>query len=95
MKSSNTSNRLILSTECANPGGFQVSVNPRHRTLAPRTRDAKRVENAVYAYIRAVRALGRTKLITAEIADALSLSTVEVNEAISSLKEKGVRVLNG
>jgi DNA-binding MarR family transcriptional regulator len=53
------------------------------------------VQNAVYAHIRAIRALGRTKINTAEVADALLLSVGEVNRAISSLKGKGVKVLNG
>jgi hypothetical protein len=53
------------------------------------------VENAVYAYIRAVRALGRTKISTTEVASALSLPVVEVNSALSSLKKKGVRAMNG
>jgi hypothetical protein len=55
----------------------------------------KAVHNAVYAYIRAVRALGRTKITTAEVAEALSLPVVEVNGALSSLKKRGVRALNG
>jgi hypothetical protein len=53
------------------------------------------VQNAVYAYIRAVRALGRTEINTREVAAALSLPVVKVDGAISSLKKKGVRVLNG
>jgi biotin operon repressor len=52
------------------------------------------VQNAVYAYIRAIRALGRTQINTTEVADALSLSVAEVNGAISSLGKKGVRVSN-
>jgi len=62
----------------------------------PRSRRAnKSVESAVYAYMRAVRSLGRTKITTAEVADALSLSIRDVNSALSSLKKRGVRALNG
>jgi DNA-binding MarR family transcriptional regulator len=68
-------------------------------TLIPRARASrqknKSVENAIYAYIQAIRALGRTQIVTTEIADALSLPTVSVNRAISSLNKKGVKVLNG
>jgi biotin operon repressor len=39
--------------------------------------------------------LGRTQINTAEVADALSLSVAEVNHAILSLEEKGVKVSNG
>jgi hypothetical protein len=52
---------------------------------------SRAVENAVYAYIRAMRALGHTALNTAEVAVALSLPTIEVNRAITALKKKGVR----
>lgn len=93
MKSStSTLNRLVLSTESTTKGQFQVSEVARVRRPV---RANKNVQNAVYAYIRAVRALGRTKITTAEVADALSIPVVEVNGALSSLKKRGVRALNG
>jgi len=58
------------------------------------TQTSKGVVNAVYGYIRAIRALGRTEINTSEIAEALSLSVSDVNRAISSLKRRGVKVLN-
>lgn len=65
---------------------------------APAHRGARRskrvIQGAVYAHIRAVRALGRTRLNTAEIAEALSLSIGEVNRAVASLKTKGVRLVH-
>lgn len=92
--SSNTLNRLVLSTDSTAREQFAVPVsnNPRVRLS---TRSSKSVRNAVYAHIRAIRVLGRTKINTAEVADALSLSVAEVNHAILSLEEKGVKVLNG
>jgi len=86
-----TLNRLILSTESATKEQFQVNDVPRARRPV---RTSRRVQSAIYAYIRAIRALGRTKINTSEVADALSLSVAEVNRAISSLKKKGVRVSN-
>jgi len=65
----------------------------KHRkrvTISPRNNE---IEKAVYAHIRAVRALGRTQINTSDIADALSLPVSEVNRAITQLKKKGVRVL--
>ncbi len=50
-----------------------------------------KIERAVYAHIRAVRALGRTRINTSEIADALSLKVSEVHRAVERLKNKGVR----
>jgi hypothetical protein len=51
------------------------------------------IENAVYGHIRALRALGRTKVNTAEIAQALSLPLEEVHSIVGILKKKGVKVL--
>jgi hypothetical protein len=92
--SSNTLNRLVLSSESTTRERFQVDDIPRSRVLRP-IRTSKGVQNAVYAYIRAIRALGRTKINTSEIADSLSISTAQVNRAISALKKNGVRALNG
>jgi hypothetical protein len=90
--STNTLNHLVLSTESTTKEQFQVNNIPHdHRPI----RANKRVENAVYAYIRAIRALGRTNVATSEVADALSLPVAQVNLAISALKKKGVRALNG
>lgn len=53
----------------------------------------KAIENAVYAHIQAIRGLGRSQINTSEIADALSLPVQEVNLAIESLREKGIKTL--
>jgi hypothetical protein len=96
LSNSNTLNRLILSTESTTGEQFQVDDIPHaRRTHARPIRARKNVQNAVYAHIRAIRALGRTEINTGEIADALSLPVAEVNRAISSLKKKGVNALNG
>jgi hypothetical protein len=91
MKSStSTLNCLVLSDSSEE----QVQVNvapPRPRRSI---RGSKSAENAIYAYIRAIRALGRTNVNTLDIADALSLTPAEVNRALSSLKKKGVKTLN-
>jgi len=83
---------LILSSESTTKEQFQVPDIPRTRRPV---RVVTSVQNAVYAYIQAIRALGRTEINTSEIADALSLPVAEVNRAISSLRKKGVRALNG
>jgi DNA-binding MarR family transcriptional regulator len=93
---SSTSSRLALSTESTTKDQFQVDEMPsvrRTRTRAPLSR--KNVLNAVYAHIRAIRALGRTEVNTSDIAEALSLPVAEVNRAVSSLKKKGVKASNG
>lgn len=92
-RSSNTSDRLVLSTESST--SYRTSVISPNVRVAVRPKGNKAIQNAVYAYIQAVRALGRNRLNTSEIAEALSIPVLEVNEAISSLKKKGVKVLNG
>jgi hypothetical protein len=88
---STTPSRLVLSTESTTPR--QVVVGDAPRVRRPRTN--KSVENAVYAYMRAIRALGRTKITTTEVAGALALTVAEVNGVLSSLRKRGVRALNG
>ena len=56
---------------------------------APSTKD---VEAAVYAHIRAVRALGRTVINSAEISNALAVPVAEVEKALVRLKAKGIRI---
>jgi hypothetical protein len=93
--STNTANRLTLSSESTTSGQFIAHDVPRKRR-SPNSRNAsKNVQNAVYAYVRAIRALGRTQVISTEIASALSLTTAQVNSALSSLRKKGVKPLNG
>ncbi len=50
------------------------------------------VEKAVYAYIRALRALGRTSVNTLEVARALGIRPSDVDNALGALKSKGVKV---
>jgi hypothetical protein len=54
----------------------------------------KQIENAVYAHIQAVRALGRTQIAPEEIARALGLSLSEVQGTIAALRQKGVKSLH-
>lgn len=90
--STSTLDLFVLSSDSAS--GETI---PIHKALSPRlkTRVRKNVENAIYSHIQAIRALGRTDINTTEIADALSLPVYIVNEAISSLERKGVKVVNG
>ncbi len=57
------------------------------------TRSSKDIEGAVYAYIRAVRALGQTSVNSVDISRALSLPLGEVEQAIQGLRDKGVRII--
>ncbi len=48
------------------------------------------VVDAVYGYIQAVRALGKEKITTADIASALSLPHYTVVDAVQRLHDRGV-----
>lgn len=50
------------------------------------------VENAVFGYIQAVRALGRTRVTSGEISAALMLKETEVIAAFRALRDKGVKL---
>ena len=53
---------------------------------------ANKVQSAVYSHIRALRALGKTSVNTAEIAEALNISQKAVIRAVRELSDKGVKV---
>ena len=53
----------------------------------------RKIEDAVYQYIRAKRILGQVRINTASIADALDLPHASVSRAVKGLAKKGVKVL--
>jgi biotin operon repressor len=52
------------------------------------------IESAVYAHIQAIRALGVTRTNSLRIANALGIPQRVVERTISSLTNKGVKVIN-
>jgi hypothetical protein len=94
MKNSSSTADRIFVTKATTAGSAQIDVPKRSVRLNIRVKTRK-LENAVYAYIRALRALGRTQINTAEIADALSVPVNEVHNVVFSLRKKGVKKLNG
>jgi hypothetical protein len=87
--------KIFLSNESTTttrdvPVEFTTAINQ-----APPQIKSKDVQRAVYAYIQAIRVLGRTEINTIEIADALALPIVLVNQAAAALRRKGVRELHG
>ncbi|MBL9062756.1 hypothetical protein [Tabrizicola sp.] len=53
----------------------------------------KKVEDAVYQFIRAKRILGQTRINTATIADALDIPHRAVEKAVRGMSSRGVRRL--
>jgi CRP-like cAMP-binding protein len=60
-------------------------------TSVSRAQPAKDLEGAVYAYLQAMRSLGRTHITPEDVASALGLSTSSAMAALTALKSKGVR----
>ena len=69
-----------------------ITIDDTKKKIATSPKDNSATEKAVYAYIRALRALGHTTANTADIARALSLPLSDVDRAVQALKTKGVNV---
>lgn len=67
-------------------GSVSVSV-----TRPQSQRSDKKIETAVYTYIRALRSLGKTQVNSAEIARALGVPVSNVDRVLPKLTEKGIR----
>ncbi len=87
--SSGSSEQVILLSGAGSSDSQIVRGTGYHRP----TRSSKDIEGAVYAYIRAVRALGQTSVNSVDISRALSLPLGEVEQAIQGLRDKGVRII--
>ena len=85
---SNTSVSITTSTSTT---AFRVDRPVVARDEKDRAQELRRIEAAVFSHIKALRALGKTLVNTAEISDALSISRQEVERAIKGLEQKGVR----
>ena len=55
----------------------------------PVTRAAS-IETAIYGHIQALRALGKQRITSLDIAQALSLPLGRVNDAVKTMRDKGV-----
>jgi len=99
-KNAATADNFIISEE-SSAGRFERTItdasadqiSAAHFTLASKRPKKGDIEKAIYAHIRAVRALGKKTINTAEIAEALTLSLDEVHSALVSLRNKGVKTL--
>jgi len=61
--------------------------------MPPRTGAAeKKIETAVYGYVRSIRALGKTRVNTSDISKALGIPLESVDRALASLSDKGIKI---
>ena len=93
--SSSTSPSTAVTTSTANATTTEIVFSGKapRLTLSATGHSLSDIEAAVYAHIKALRALGRTTINTEEIATALSIPVASVNGVIAKLKEKGVKVI--
>lgn len=80
------------SQESATTSGTMIVSSASPISAESMRSSARTVENAVYAHIRALRALGRSTVNTHEIAQALNINPGRVMDAIHALKTRGVKV---
>lgn len=79
---------VIGSTPSSTSGYVMASPSP---SPSPTSASNKKSYLAILSYIKAIRTLGRTEINTQEIADVLSISIRDVNDALEVLKKQGVR----
>jgi len=80
----------IIVTGTSTQSNYSVEIPAAKRGA---DRSANMVQSAVYAHIRALRALGKTSVNTVEIAEALNISQKATIRAIRELSNKGVKVV--
>lgn len=88
---SSTANVHVTSTTSSTSATttiIQSRVSP-----APRM-ETSEIDNAVYAHMQAIRALGRTQVSSQEVARALGLPEAQVAAAAVRLKSKGIKVVS-
>jgi hypothetical protein len=90
------SEEAIATTRTVRISNRAVTTGPAISQIAgikpPQVKE-KKIENAVFGYIQAVRALGRTTINTTEISRALNLSLADVERTLSALRKRGVKTL--
>ena len=96
--STSTNSRTNLGCQVSRTTANGEFVAPQKQVVQSRKKSTAKkvvnVESAVYSYIQAVRALGKTRLTANEIARTLSLSPFEVSVAIDKLSTKGVKIVS-
>jgi hypothetical protein len=83
-----TARTVRIDSRAATTGPAMISQIPSAKRGLLRQ---KKIENAVFGYIQAVRALGRTTINTTEVARALDLNLADVERTLSALRRRGVK----
>src|SRR5262249_53590007 len=80
---------VISRDVAASASNFTVS-SPSGRIVGDTS--SRDVENAIYAYLRALRSLQRTSVTAEEISKALNIPSTDVLRSMEALKKKGVKM---
>jgi hypothetical protein len=84
--------RIVITTHGDSTSSVTILSSSVATASPPTAPSTRALENAVYGHIRAIRALGRTKISASEIATALSLPIRDVIKALNALRSKGVKI---
>lgn len=90
--SSATAAALIITEDVTPTAQREWMEPPEQATTRGGAARKEELANAIYWHIQAIRAVGRERVNTAEIARALGVSLADVEKAIAGLKKKGVKV---
>jgi hypothetical protein len=77
-----TGEQYVTPMEVTYRGGRETRISP-----------TSRIDRAVYSYLGAIRALGRTRVSAEEIASRLGIPQEQAEASLKRLQTKGVRIL--
>jgi len=90
--SATTTGSTITTGQFTGTGTFVATAGKRDSASPQDAIKQKKIENAVYAHIRALRALGHTRVNSTDVAIALKVPHSAVERAVKSLTAKGIKV---
>jgi hypothetical protein len=83
-----TMHGTVMTKPSVTGGTTIINVPSRQGLSTPTSKD---IEGAVYAYVRAMRALGHTRVRSENVSRALQISLSAAMAALQALEDKGVR----
>jgi hypothetical protein len=85
--------RIRIRASGATTSAAVTTISSADLIEAPPGLTSSAIEDAVYAHLQAMRALGHTRVNTTEVARALGLPLELVDATIASLVKRGVKVV--
>jgi CRP-like cAMP-binding protein len=94
LKTTSTASQAVIHVAgtTGTAGVVTISLGPQtHGSASTAARGPKDLEAAVYAFLQAMRSLGRTHVTPEDVANGLGISASSAMAALSALQSKGVR----